>query len=203
MGCTGETLRTYRADLQWFLGALESSDLKHLTTETVEQILAQRRNQVRPVTAHRTYRTLRAFCHWCAATGRFATDPMAGMRVRVPTTLPCVPSDDDVRALLRECADTLEGRRNRLLVALAADSALRKEELRRLQIDDLDQVTRRIRVVAGKGRKDGIGFLVILRRRSCAGGSRYIRTRGRWRSFLLTSMANSLVRTPSQEFCTV
>jgi site-specific recombinase XerC len=63
-----------------------------------------------------------------------------------------------VRALLGACTKTIEGLRNRALIALAADSGLRKEELRRLRIGDLDFTTRAIRVHAGKGQKDGVTF---------------------------------------------
>ena len=40
-------------------------------------------------------------------------------------TLARVPEDDHVRKLLKACADTFEGRRNRALIALLADSGLR------------------------------------------------------------------------------
>ena len=52
----------------------------------------------------------------------------------------------------------LEGHRNRALVALLADSGLRKEELRRLRLGDLDLARRLIHVHAGKGQKDGTAF---------------------------------------------
>jgi len=78
--------------------------------------------------------------------------------MRVPKTLPRVPSDEDVRRLLAACANTTEGRRNRALIALAADSGLRKEELRRLRIEDLDFTNRTIRVYSGKGQNDGVTF---------------------------------------------
>ncbi|HEV8540308.1 MAG TPA: tyrosine-type recombinase/integrase [Nitrospiraceae bacterium] len=110
------------------------------------------------ISAHRTYRTWRTFCRWCARTGRLTADPMAGLTMRAPKTLPRVPGDEDVRRLLAVCAQTPEGRRNRVLIALAADSGLRKEELRRLRIGDLDFTTRLIRVQAGKGQRDGVTF---------------------------------------------
>jgi integrase/recombinase XerD len=44
------------------------------------------------------------------------------------------------------------------LIALLADSGLRKEEARRLRIGDVDFTTRMIRVHAGKGQKDGVTF---------------------------------------------
>lgn len=159
MGCTAATLRAYRAELVSIGHAIGvDTTLADLTTDAIERMLADRRARVKAISAHRTYRALRTFCRWCVRTGRMAADPMAGMRMRLPKPLPRVPSDEDVQALLAACPATLQGRRNRLLIALAADSALRKEELRRLRIGDVDSAVRRIRIVAGKGQKDGVGF---------------------------------------------
>lgn len=59
---------------------------------------------------------------------------MSGMTMKAPKTLPCLPDDEDVRRLLAAFSNTPEGRRNRALIALAADAGLRKEELRRLRV---------------------------------------------------------------------
>src|SRR5260370_31271642 len=83
---------------------------------------------------------------------------MVGMTMKVPKTLPRVPTDEDVRRLLDACFNTPEGQRTRALIALAADAGLRKEELRRLRLGDLDFATRTIRVHSGKGQKDGVTF---------------------------------------------
>ena len=53
---------------------------------------------------------------------------MRGLAMKAPKTLPTVPDDDAVRRLLAACPDTFEGRRNRALVALLADSGLRIEQ---------------------------------------------------------------------------
>jgi site-specific recombinase XerD len=158
-GATAATLRTYTAELFRFARAAGVETLTDLTVEIVERILADRRAQVRPISAHRTYRTLRTFCRWCVRTGRLSADPMIGLVMKLPKTLPRVPCDSDVRALLHACAPTTpEGRRNRVIIALLADSGLRKEELRLLRVGDVDLTTCMIRVVAGKGQRDGVGF---------------------------------------------
>jgi integrase/recombinase XerD len=84
---------------------------------------------------------------------------MAGLAMRVPQTLPRVPSDEDVRGLLVACPPTFEGQRNRATIALLADSGLRKEEARRLRIGDVDLSSRMIRVRQGKGLRDGVTFI--------------------------------------------
>lgn len=157
-GCTAATLRTYAADLDRFAQTADVANLSDLTPEALEAYLAGLRGRMKPISAHRHYRTLHGFGRWLVRTGRLQADPMAGLTMRVPKTLPRVPDDDEVRRLLAACLNTPEGRRNRLLVALAADGGLRKEELRRLRIGDLDLAIRSIRVHQGKGRKDGVGF---------------------------------------------
>jgi site-specific recombinase XerD len=113
---------------------------------------------MKPVSVHQHYRTLRTFCRWLYRGGQLESDPMADIVARCPKTLPRVPTDDDVRRLLAACDQSSEGRRNRALIGLLADSALRREEARRLRITDLDMNTRTLRVHQGKGRKDGVGF---------------------------------------------
>lgn len=83
---------------------------------------------------------------------------MRGLRMQVPKTLPAVPEDDHVRRLLAACPDAFEGRRNRALVALLADSGLRISEALRLRVEDVNFATRTIMVRGGKGGKDGVGF---------------------------------------------
>ncbi len=77
--------------------------------------------------------------------------------MRLPRTLPRVPEDEAVRKLLAACPDTFEGRRNRALVALLADSGLRISEALRLRIEDVRFGERKLIVLGGKGGKDGIG----------------------------------------------
>lgn len=159
LGCTAATLRTYAADLDRFCRSSGAANLADLTPEALEGYLAGLRGRMKPISAHRHSRTLRTFCRWCVRTGRLATDPMAGITVRCPKTLPRVPEDATIRRLLAVC-DTASpaGRRNRALIALLADSGLRREELRRLRLGDVDLQTRTLRIRQGKGRKDGLGF---------------------------------------------
>lgn len=157
-GCTPATLRTYHAGLEAFRRSLGMLDLCDLTPEVIETYLTNLRARMRPISVHKHFRTLRTFCRWCVRTGRLAADPMAGMTMRLPKTLPRVPDDEDVRQLLAACDQTVEGRRNRALIGLLADSALRKEEARRLRIGDLDFTTRMIHVHVGKGQKDRVSF---------------------------------------------
>jgi site-specific recombinase XerD len=158
-GCTPATLKTYRIDLDAFCEASGILKVAALAPEAVETYLAALRSRMKPISAHRPYRVLRTFCHWLVRTGRLSTDPMAGLAMRVPQTLPRVPSDDDVRRLFAACPSTFEGQRNWAMIALLADSGLRKEEARRLRIGDVDLASRMIQVRQGKGLRDGVAFI--------------------------------------------
>ncbi len=157
-GHTSATRRTYRYVLTRFQAATGLGALADLTSEVIEAYLAGFRGRLRPVSVHQAYRTLRTFTRWCERTGRLAQDPMAGLVMRAPKTLPRVPDDDAVTRLLSACPNTSEGRRNRALIALVADSGLRKEELRQLRWGDIDLGARCVHVHAGKGQKDGTTF---------------------------------------------
>jgi site-specific recombinase XerD len=157
-GHTAATRTTYAGVLTRFQATTALQDVADLTAEVIEHYLADLRSRIRPVSAHQAYRTLRTFTRWCARTGRLATDPMVGLVMRAPKTLPRVPQDEAVSRLLACCPATQEGRRNRAMIALLADSGLRKEELRRLRWGDLDLSARLVHVRAGKGQKDGTAF---------------------------------------------
>lgn len=158
-GCTAATLRTYEADLRTFaFWCLRHSVPDPFAPQTIQDYLADLRGRMKPVSAHRHYRALRTFTRWLHRTGRLSSDPMAEVKMRCPKTLPRVPTDDDVRRLLGACDGSFEGTRNRAMIALLADSALRKEELRRLRVGDVDMNTRTLHVVQGKGQRDGVSF---------------------------------------------
>lgn len=155
---TPATLRTYAFNLDRFRRFSRPQNLTEVTPEVIEAHLMALRGRMKPISVHQPFRTLRTFFRWYVRTGRLTADPMAGMRMKIPRTLPWVPDDEDVRRLLGACPNTPEGRRNCALIGLAADSGLRKEELRHLRVGDLDFATRMIRVRAGKGQKDGVTF---------------------------------------------
>jgi site-specific recombinase XerD len=78
---------------------------------------------MKPVSVHHYFRPLKTFFWWCVEMGLLQDNPMRGITVRVPRSLPRVPEDDDVGRLIQACPQTFEGRRNRALIALLADSA--------------------------------------------------------------------------------
>jgi integrase len=79
--------------------------------------------------------------------------------MRTPKTLPDVPTEEDLRAVLAVCQGTPEGTRNRALLLVLADSGLRASEVLHLLIEDWRSGDRGLFVRAGKGRKDRVAFI--------------------------------------------
>ncbi|HKX17699.1 MAG TPA: tyrosine-type recombinase/integrase, partial [bacterium] len=114
----------------------------------------------KPQTVHTYVSIVHRFLRWCVEAEVLAADPLAGFTVRMPKTLPRVPTTDEVRALIRACGTaTLEAQRNRALVLLLADSGLRLSVAIRLRSEDLRFAERTVSVRQGKGGKDRTAFM--------------------------------------------
>jgi len=124
-GCSGRTLEAYAANLARFRRSVAFNSAEEVTLLAVQSHLSGLREQMKPVSVHQHFRTLKTFFNWCLEAGLLNEHPMRGLNMKMPKTLPRVPEDDDARKLLQTCPDTFEGRRNRALIALLADSGLR------------------------------------------------------------------------------
>ena len=151
--CSAATLRIYEATLRRF-----HRDVGNLDPLAVRQYLTSLRDTMKPISAHQHLRTLKTFCRWAVEAEVLAQDPTRGVSMKVPRILPRVPTDEAVRELLTACDESFEGRRNRALVSLLADSGLRISEALRLRIEDVRFGERTLVVRGGKGAKDGVGF---------------------------------------------
>jgi site-specific recombinase XerD len=152
-GCTSATIATYRWWLQRFTTAVSD-----VTPITVRQFFTglQHRSASHQ---HQAFRTLRTFFRWCNETGALTYYPLRGFTMRTPKTLPTVPTDDELRTVLGAWPVTLEGTRNRALILVLADSALRASEVLHLLVEDWRPADRGLFVRAGKGRKDRVSFI--------------------------------------------
>lgn len=164
-GCTRATLATYR----WWLDRFAAA-VPEVTPLAVRSffVTLQHRSASRQ---HQAYRTLKTFFRWCLDVGSLHEDPLRGFTMRVPKTLPDVPTEDELRAVVATCPDTLEGVRNRTLILVLADSGLRASEVLHLLIEDWRSADRGLFVRAGKGRKDRVAFIGPTTTRALKAGS--------------------------------
>jgi site-specific recombinase XerD len=177
--CTLRTLEFYEETLGRFLSTTGLSRLDEASPLLVQRHLSGLRERIKPVTVHKHFRALKTFFGWCAEAGLLSEHPMRGLTMRAPKTLPRVPEDEEVRALLHACPDTFEGRRNKALIALLADSGLRISEALRLRVEDVNFATRTLSVRGGKGQKDGLASSAQRPHNSCGDGWASAATRGR------------------------
>lgn len=152
---TAQTIRTYDEDLTRFEKA--GGDLTPLG---VRKYLADLGKRMKPISVHRSYRTLRAFFAWGEKADMFARpedNPLHGFEMKLPHVEKQAPTDEDVRALLAACkVSKYEGRRNKALVTLLADSALRISEAFQLRWRDVNWAERKL-LIHGKGQRDEFG----------------------------------------------
>jgi len=85
---------------------------------TVRQFFATLHGQhLKPASVHKAYQVVRTFLRWSLAVGEIKSNPLVGFSVRNPKTLPVVPTEDELRAILLQCAKNSEGLRNRAMIS--------------------------------------------------------------------------------------
>jgi integrase/recombinase XerC len=155
--CTVRTLEVYAGNLRRF-AKRAPADHEACTPTIIQEYLTALGQQLKPISTHQHFRTLKTFFVWCVEAALLAEHPMRGMRMKLPKTLPHVPEKDWVRRLLAACRNSFEGIRNKALIALLIDSGLRISEALGLRIRDLNFAERTISVRRGKGQKDSLAF---------------------------------------------
>jgi integrase/recombinase XerD len=152
-GCSRNTLIAYDSNLKRF-AASAPAELDACTYPVVTEYLARLQQTLKPGSVHKDYSVLRTFFRWCANVEYIQKDPMAGLKMKTPQSLPRVPDAESVKRLLNACITP----RDKALVALLIDSALRISEATALRVGDINLVDGVITIRCGKGSKDGTGF---------------------------------------------
>lgn len=99
---------------------------------------------------------LRGWCKWLTRQGHIPANPAADLELpRMPKTLPQVLSVDQVRELMAQPdLQGLTGVRERAILELLYGSGMRRSELARLQLGDVDLAQGTAMIRQGKGRRD-------------------------------------------------
>lgn len=132
-------------------------DVSAITREHVESFIADQLARFKPSTAATRYRDLRAFFKWAADEGEIERSPMERMRPpKIPESSPAIVSAVDVAALLKSCnGKSFRDRRDLAILRLLLATGMRRQELTRLKVDDVDLDVCHA-VVMGKGRRPRI-----------------------------------------------
>lgn len=125
-----------------------------ITREHLEMFIGDLLTRHKPATANNRYRALQAFFKWLVDEGEIDASPMARMHPpHVPEEPPAILTEAQIDQLLRTCdGKTFEDRRDTAIIRLFMDSGMRRAELARLAITDVD-LDSNLAVVLGKGRR--------------------------------------------------
>src|SRR2546428_5542359 len=111
-GCSESTLGIYHLWLSRFIREVGHTD----SLATHRFVAAWQERGLKPATLQRGVRALRVFFRWCVSMSSLPDDPFRGVTIRLPKTLPQVPTEEELRAVLSHCGDGFQGRRNRVLI---------------------------------------------------------------------------------------
>ena len=145
----GEAIRTLDAYLaaNGMPRTIEGVRREHIEAFMVDQL-----DRNAPATAGVRYRSLQQFFRWLVAEDEIAESPMQKMRPpRAPVDPPEVVSDEAIRRLLAEVSGKdFDDRRDRAIISLFLDTAIRLSECAGIRTSDLDLDAGEVTVI-GKG----------------------------------------------------
>jgi len=160
-GLSPYTTRDYEKRIGQFVRFMGSNigidEVDQVTVDYIRLFFLKKKETCGPVSIYNYYRDLKRFFNWLIQEGRLKESPMATMKPpRMPKTLIKPFEPEDLRQLLTFCNDsTFLGLRNKAMLFVFIDTAVRLCEMPRMQIEDLD-FKRGVIKVHGKGAKERV-----------------------------------------------
>ncbi len=149
------TLEISRLWINRFLGEVSRPDHGLTALQFVADWQAK---GLEPSTLRRGVSAISVFLEWCFSNGTISRNPLRDFHIRLPKTLPTVPTDDEVKSLVAACGRDPLGLRNKALILSMADASLRASEALGLLVDHWRE---RSLTVRGKGEKERTTFLCL------------------------------------------
>lgn len=151
------TIKNYSdgvGQLDRFLADEGITAIADVRREHVERWLTALQGDRLPSTLSLRFTTARLFLDWCVDEEELAKSPMAGMKPpTVPETPVDVPELDELRRILKSCdGRDFRSRRDAAVIRLWADTGMRRTELARLKVGDVD-LRDQAALVLGKGNR--------------------------------------------------
>jgi site-specific recombinase XerD len=152
------SIRTYGEAAELFARFLDESGMPtavaSIRREHLEAFFVRELDRVAPASVHIRYRALQQFWKWCVEDGEIPSSPMERMK---PPTVPEQPvpviRDETLSALVKACGGSrFEDRRDLAIVRLFVDTGVRRQELAKLSVGNVDLRLRQA-VVFGKNRR--------------------------------------------------
>lgn len=172
------SLKLYEYHLQRFAEFAETegiSLIENVNSFVISAYLANAADNWKPSTCHIAFRTLRTFTYWYEDfTDGDYKSPCRKLRApKIPKNKKPTVNVDDFRSLLNGCVGK-NAVRDKALLLFAFDSAMRKNEIRELNIENIDLITGRVEILHGKGDKFGITYVTAPTLRALR---KYLKTR--------------------------
>jgi site-specific recombinase XerD len=143
----------------------------------IDYLLHERKPPASPATAATRYRGLQAYFKWAAGDDHIITtgSPMRNMKPpELPEKKAPILSDATIKAILRACqGDTLLDRRDMAIIRLLLDTGLRRTELAKIKLEDVDLDQQRIKVMGKRSRERSVFY----ERKAARDLDRYLRMR--------------------------
>jgi len=146
-----KTLLFYRDRLKWFIDFIKPDTLlKDIGTGDIKAFFSKQDSQY-IYSYHAKYRALRAFLRWCVRQKYLLESPLTFGPPKLPDIIKPAFSDNELKRILNACQGSL-ALRNRAMVLVLIDNGIRREELARIKIADIN-LDARLVSITGKGRK--------------------------------------------------
>nr|DAN48710.1 MAG TPA: SITE SPECIFIC RECOMBINASE XERD [Bacteriophage sp.] len=202
-----KTLQLYEYHLDRFAKFAESAGIsliENVNSFVISAYLASVADNWKPSTCHIAFRNIRTLTYWYEdfSDGDYKS-PCRKMRApKIPKNKKPTVNLETFRALLNGCIDR-NAARDKALLLFAFDSAMRKNEIRELNIENVDLITGRVEILHGKGDKFGITYVSAptlralrkyLKTRSVAGGDEPLFATSTGTRFTIRGLSSVLIR---------
>jgi len=146
-----KTILFYRDRLKWFVDFIKPDTLLNDIGIGDIKYFFSTQNSTHIYAYHAKYRALRAFLNWCVKQNYILKSPLTFSPPKLPDIIKPAFTDDELKSIINACTGSL-GLRNRAMVLVLIDTGIRREELAKIKIVDINIEARLISII-GKGRK--------------------------------------------------
>lgn len=147
-----KTILFYRDRLKWFVDFIKPEALlKDIGTGDIKKFF-DTQNREHIYAYHAKYRALRSFLNWCVRQKYLLENPLTFSPPKLPDIIKPAFTDAELRRIISACQGSL-GQRNKAMVLVLIDTGIRREELARIKITNIN-LDARLVSITGKGRKE-------------------------------------------------
>ena len=148
---SAKTILFYRDRLKWFVSFIKPTTIVSRITPADVKEFFNSQDPSHIYAYHAKYRALRSFLNWCVKQKYLIESPLTFSPPRLPDIIKPAFTDEELKRILNSCIGSL-GLRNKAMVMVLIDTGIRREELARIKVEDIN-IEARLVSISGKGRK--------------------------------------------------